>query len=345
MLRFKAFSLLIFLFSVVLYSPVQTSSDCDDELRESNPIVKKQPKAEKKEQGEEIVQSSFLLQLPNEILLFIAEKLDIRSLESLGATCRLLRGVANAAGTQPWLINYYTKFGYRYLVRKELPHIFGCDFARSMQLFIGEESPEMYEKVFRNIMIDETQTFIKSKLASVISEIQDPVALFLLTGHRQAFCLSERITREAIPRLVNSFHEKKYTPNEIKDLAGVLSANRSNSFSVAVPDHIYLTLIEKLIISKLPADKVQDFFRSMEENREQLFLRLSPWEKITLASALVPFSPEKISVIAQNHQRLFRDVIGHRTKNSILKAIQDAELTSAQIIEFAAALDRNRDSL
>jgi len=43
---------------------------------------------------------------------------------------------------------------------------------------------------------------------------------------------------------------------------------------------------------------------------------------LVVASALTPFSPEQISVIAQNQQRLFRDVVGHRSKQSILKAIQ-----------------------
>ena len=66
---------------------------------------------------------------------------------------------------------------------------------------------------------------------------------------------------------------------------------------------------------------------------------------MVVASALIPFSPEQISVIAQNQQRLFRDVIGHRSKQSILKAIQGAGLTSVQIIEFAVALDRNRERL
>lgn len=186
----------------------------------------------------------------------------------------------------------------------------------------------------------EEQHYINRALLRLSKDQQD-----VLRENWSHFRVDESLDVHFTKRLLNLFVEGNFSPQDIATCAQALDDNRALIFKEGMRIQFSLEFVEGFVRHRFSSSQIGRFFTDIEENRLQLFDLEGVWEKVQLMVALMPFSSEQISIIAQNRWIFFRYISGHRSKNIILKALEDAHLNPAQIIEFAAALNRNRARL
>ncbi len=141
--------------------------------------------------------------------------------------------------------------------------------------------------------------------------------------------------------ILDFFYEDHLTPNEKKIFMDDIRKNKESLFIEGMSNFTWGILIKHFASVRFFSAEIQAFLEKINNKRGQLFEGEDPFSTVRLMTALTLLSSVEISAIAETRSVFFRNIVKLENKISILKAIQDENLTSGQIIEFAAALGRN----